>query len=270
MLRIVTAIVLLPVLWVMIEIVPAEGFLAFAVVMIGVACWEAYRMLEARGDQPFKWLGLIAAALVTWSASGLWPAFDPGLPLVTIVFLCVVLGMRLRPGPVEMLQSTMTTLFPLVMIALALAHTVALRWIPGEQGPDLVMLLFCCVIASDTAAYYVGSTIGRHRMMPRLSPRKTWEGVAGGLAGSIGAACLARAWFYQELPLVHALVLGLLLGMTGILGDLAESLLKRATGVKDSSKLLPGHGGVLDRTDSLLFSAPILYYYYVIFLQVGT
>jgi len=270
MLRIVTAIVLLPVLWVVIEVVPAEGFLAFAIVMIGVACWETYGMLEARGRRPFKWLGLLGAGLVAWSASGLWPGFDVGLPLVTLVFLCVVLGMRQRPGPDEMLDATMTTVFPLVMVAAALSHTVALRWIPGEQGPDLLMLLFCCVIALDTAAYYVGSTLGRHRMMPRLSPRKTWEGVAGGLAASIGAACLARAWFYQDLPLVHALTLGLLLGVAGILGDLAESLLKRATGVKDSSKLLPGHGGVLDRTDSLLFSAPILYYYYVIFLQVRT
>jgi phosphatidate cytidylyltransferase len=102
-----------------------------------------------------------------------------------------------------------------------------------------------------------------------LSPKKTWEGALGGVAASVGGALLAHVWFYQRLPIPHAIVLGILLGVAGILGDLAESMVKRAAGVKDSARTLPGHGGFLDRTDSLLFSAPVLYYYSMRFLDMG-
>ncbi len=269
MLRLATAAVLLPLLWVVIKIAPPWVFLVFTLSMISVACWESYLMLEARGQRPFKWLGVLGGCLLIFSFVGLRPAFEAGLPLVAVTFLSLMLGLRLRPDPAAILDATMSTLFPVLLVGLPLGYLIALRYMPGEDGMDLLMLLFLCVIALDTAAYYVGKTIGRRQMAPTISPKKTWEGALAGLLASLGAACLAHAWFYQRLPLAHALVLGLLLGTMGILGDLAESLFKRAAGVKDSSTLLPGHGGVLDRTDSLIFSAPILYYYYVTFLRVA-
>jgi phosphatidate cytidylyltransferase len=103
-------------------------------------------------------------------------------------------------------------------------------------------------------------------MAPVVSPKKTWEGAAGGVLGSVAGALVAHAWFFNRLPVGHAVALGVLLCGAGILGDLAESMLKRAAGVKDSSALLPGHGGVLDRVDSLLVAAPVLYYYWGVFL----
>jgi phosphatidate cytidylyltransferase len=123
-----------------------------------------------------------------------------------------------------------------------------------------------CVTLSDTGAYYAGSAFGSHRMAPVISPKKSWEGVAGGVIGSLIGALLGHFWFFQRLPLAHALALGVVLCAAGILGDLGESMLKRTAGVKDSSALLPGHGGVLDRVDSLLVAAPVLYYYWMVFL----
>jgi phosphatidate cytidylyltransferase len=113
----------------------------------------------------------------------------------------------------------------------------------------------------DTAAYLVGKRWGRRRLMPDVSPRKTAEGAWGGLVATIGAAFVARATFAPFLSAVDAALLGFLVGVFGQLGDLVESLLKRDVDTKNSSELIPGHGGVLDRFDSLLFAAPIVYYY---------
>jgi phosphatidate cytidylyltransferase len=152
---------------------------------------------------------------------------------------------------------------------MTLGYLPRMRAIPGEDGADLLLLVLVCVICTDVAAYYVGSNFGKHRMAPRLSPKKSWEGAAGGLLASVGVAVLANFWFFQRLPLGHAIAIGLILGVVAILGDLSESLVKRAAGVKDSSSLIPGHGGLLDRVDSLLFAGPVLYYYYMAFLQGG-
>lgn len=267
MVRIATAAVLAPALWVLIKLAPPSAFQLAVVVLIAVASWECYCMLEHRGGRPFKWLGLAAALAVVWSFAGRDPHFEVQLPLVLVAGLTVALAMWRRSEPSEMLGSSLNTLFPVLFIGLGLAYLVGLRSMPGEDGKDLLLLLFFCVILSDTAAYYIGGWLGRRPMAPRLSPNKSWEGAAAGLAASVGGGLIAHAWFYQRLPLEHAVALGLILGLAGIVGDLAESMIKRAADVKDSSRLLPGHGGVLDRTDSLLFAGPILYYYYRLFVQ---
>src|SRR5262249_38070581 len=107
------------------------------------------------------------------------------------------------------------------------------------------------------------TTLGRRPLAPRVSPKKTIEGAAGGVAGALVAAFVARAWFIQRLSVVDAVVLGLALGLIGILGDLGESRLKRAAGVEGRAWPVPGHGGILDRVDSLLYAGPVLYYYYL-------
>jgi phosphatidate cytidylyltransferase len=140
---------------------------------------------------------------------------------------------------------------------------VALRAIADPDGEDLITLLFISLILADTAAYYVGTRYGRHKMSPQISPNKSWEGLAGAMAGAVVGTVLAHTWFYTRLPLIHVVPLGLLLGTTGALGDLAESVVKRSCKVKDSSGIFPGHGGIFDRTDNLLIAAPVLYYYYV-------
>lgn len=254
-------------LWFFIREAPPDGFFLFALPMIGISCWECYRMLEVRGARPFKWLGLAAVVAIALSFRLLPQQFDTLLPLVLLIVIAVTLALWFRSTPPEMLETAAATVFPVLFVGLTLAHLVRLRAAPGEDGQDLLLLLFFCVIMGDTGAYYVGSTLGKHRMAPVISPKKSWEGALGGLVGCLGAAALASLWYYQRLPWGHAMALGAILWASGILGDLSVSVLKRAVGVKDSSGLLPGHGGMMDRTDSLLFAGPLLYYYYRSFLM---
>jgi phosphatidate cytidylyltransferase len=274
MLRLATAAVLMPLLWVVIKKAPPWTFLALAIVMVSVTTWEVYRMLAARGVRPFKWVGLLSCWGILFSFLDLdLDVFGVGLsvgtttPIVAGTLISVGLAMAFRPTPEKMLQDVMATLFPLLLVGLCLSYLVGLRGMPADDGQDLLILLFLCVIGADSFAYYFGSLFGRHKMAPVLSPKKSWEGAAAGLVGSVIAALIGHFWFYQRLPLGHAIVLGLTLAVAGMIGDLSASMLKRATGVKNSSELLPGHGGMFDRTDSLIFTAPFLYYYYLAFLM---
>jgi phosphatidate cytidylyltransferase len=124
-----------------------------------------------------------------------------------------------------------------------------------------VVLLLSVTWMNDTGAYFAGRALGRHKMIPRVSPSKTWEGFAGGLLFSLGAAFAVRAIGFPALTAPDCLFLGLAAGILGPTGDLAESSLKRGFGVKDSGKILPGHGGLLDRIDALLFTAPLFYFF---------
>jgi phosphatidate cytidylyltransferase len=126
-----------------------------------------------------------------------------------------------------------------------------------------VMLLLAIVMTSDTFAYFTGSAFGRHKLAPLVSPGKTIEGLAGGLIGGVVAALLVRRFGLPGIPLAAAIALGIVVAVFGVVGDLVESLMKRWSGVKDSGHLFPGHGGMLDRLDSLLFGAPVLYYYFL-------
>ena len=125
----------------------------------------------------------------------------------------------------------------------------------------LIFFLLLVTSAADTGAYYVGTLYGRHRLAPTISPKKTVEGLVGGLIGAIIVAYAAHWWFLPELSGLDCLILGTILTITGLWGDLAESAMKRSVGMKDSGGILPGHGGMLDRLDSLLFTAPVFYYY---------
>lgn len=140
-----------------------------------------------------------------------------------------------------------------------LAHLVMLRLLP--DGSSWLLLIMLIVMTNDSAAYYIGSAIGKHRLYPAVSPKKSIEGALGGLLGSLGGTLLAKFTFFSSLSYVDALLAALLVGITGQLGDLFESLLKRSFGVKDSGTLLPGHGGVLDRLDSIILAAPVTYYF---------
>ena len=133
--------------------------------------------------------------------------------------------------------------------------------------PKLLTLFFIVIFAGDTGAYYAGRTVGRRKLAPRISPGKTWEGVVGGLAGNILAALIAHFTFFPELPVLHGVPLALVMGFLGITGDLVESLIKRGASAKDAGHLIPGHGGLLDRLDSMLFNAPVVYYYSIFFLN---
>ena len=269
MTRVLTAAALLPLLWLSIKRAPAFAFYALVGLVMLIAAWECYALLEAKGSRPLRGLGLAGCLAVTGSFAYTGARVNPALPLVLVTIVAIAGAMWRRGDPAAMLETAGATLFPVLFVGLTLGYPIALRALPGENATDLLLLLALCVMAGDTAAFYFGSKFGRHRMAPKVSPKKSWEGAAAGLCASIGGAVVAHYWFYQRLPIVHAVLLGALLAVAGIVGDLAESMVKRAAGAKDSSGLLPGHGGLLDRTDSLLFAGPLLYYYSIRFLGVG-
>jgi phosphatidate cytidylyltransferase len=134
-------------------------------------------------------------------------------------------------------------------------------------GWKLVFFLLLVVWLGDAGAYYVGRSLGRHKLSPRISPKKTVEGLIGGIATSIITALVIHFTFFKELPLLHAVIAGVILSIAGVIGDLAESMWKRSAAVKDSGTLIPGHGGFLDRFDSIFFTAPILYSYWFLVLH---
>jgi len=131
-------------------------------------------------------------------------------------------------------------------------------------GPNLIYFLLLVVWLGDAGAYYVGKRFGKHKLSPRISPKKTVEGLIGGIIMSVITAVVIHLTFFPQIQLVHAMIVGIVLSITGVIGDLAESLWKRSAAVKDSGTLLPGHGGFLDRFDSILFTAPILYVYWAL------
>ena len=147
---------------------------------------------------------------------------------------------------------------PFMLMHLVMLHQTAYGW----QWLLVIMLI---VMTNDSAAYYTGSAFGKHRLYPLVSPKKSIEGALGGLVGSVGGTLLAKFTFFPQLSLADALITAIVIGILGQTGDLFESLLKRSFGVKDSGNSIPGHGGVLDRLDSIIFAAPAMYYYVIYF-----
>jgi phosphatidate cytidylyltransferase len=176
----------------------------------------------------------------------------------------LLLAVTLARGEHESVSAAAATLLGAVYLA-ALGGTIAaLRILPPvEEGGWRLVLLLGILVFADSFAFFVGHALGRRRLAPRVSPGKTVEGALGGLVGGLVGAFAVRQLGMPELAPLHTAGLGVAVAAMGIVGDLDESLLKRWAGVKDSGTLFPGHGGMLDRIDSLLFGAPVLYYYFL-------
>jgi phosphatidate cytidylyltransferase len=178
--------------------------------------------------------------------------------------LLLLLALALRRPPAEAVPGAAATLLGAAYLGTLGGAVAALRLAdPVATGAWRVTLLLGAVMSADTCAYLVGRALGRRRLAPALSPSKTLEGLGGALMGGALGALVVRALGLPELPASHAAALGIAAAAAGTVGDLFESQLKRWAGVKDSGALFPGHGGMLDRLDSLLFAAPVLYYYFV-------
>ena len=171
---------------------------------------------------------------------------------------------RFRVDFSKMLIGTGVTIFGVFYLFFLGGFLVALR-MTLETRPslstNLLIFFFLVLWLGDSLAYYTGRYLGKHKLAPKISPGKTWEGCVGGMLGSLGAAALATYTFFPELPLNASLPLAAAMNVLGVLGDLMESAVKRGAGTKDAASILPGHGGFLDRLDSLLFNAPLLYYF---------
>ena len=214
------------------------------------------------------------------------------VPLCILVMLFIIAAFNLEPISVEMGVFVTLLVVPAAYVfngadldqalpssAIAVAGTLYVGMLggsmirlrsdfPADVGPKLVFFLLLVVWLGDAGAYYVGKQFGRHQLSPRISPKKTIEGLAGGITTSVIAAIVIHYTFFPTFPLVHAIIAGALLSALGVVGDLAESMWKRSAAVKDSGTLIPGHGGFLDRFDSIFYTTPVLYVYWVL-LQHG-
>jgi len=254
--RLLTAAVAVPLLLLLILRAPAWAFLALVLVVALSGFWELSMMMKKSG-QALLPAGYVATALLVVAFFVNEVSFADA-SLVTLLLLGASTVFTERPGVKGFAVSTMSIFAAFYVGALG-GSLVALRTIgPHPAGRRWVIFLLAVVMVGDAGAFYVGRSLGRHPLAPNLSPKKTVEGLFGGLAASVLTACALQALWFPAVPLATAAGLGLMLSSLGVVGDLFESFLKRSVGIKDTSSLIPGHGGVLDRIDSVLFAAPAL------------
>ncbi len=250
------AAVAIPLLLAVIIWAPVWAFLLVLGAAVMLAADELLTMARGAGLPTGRWvpLAVLAGTLTAAWAGGPVPLLV-ALVAAAIVLPAVQLASPTRPSGA--LAGTAVALFVPVYLGLGGACLGWLRQLPdGAWGIRFVLFFLGVIWIGDSGAYYVGRTFGRHPMAPRISPKKTWEGLAGGVAASFAGAAILRFALTLDLSWEHTLVVAAILAVTAPLGDVVESQFKRDTGVKDSSGLIPGHGGLLDRTDSLLYSAP--------------
>jgi len=241
-------------------------FVALAGAAIGLALFEFYvltKRLQIKPDTGAGFLGATAIFVVSLFFNDL--ALNLLLTQLVIIVLTagVLIAATLRGAAFEkMIPSTGATILGVLYVAFLGSHLVSLRiGFPQVTSAHLLSFFFMVLMGGDAGAYYTGRAIGKNKLAPRISPGKTWEGVFGGIVAALAMATLAHFWFFKELALKWALALAFVMTVVGILGDLTESALKRGAGAKDAANILPGHGGILDRLDSLLFNAPLIYYF---------
>ncbi len=239
-------------------------FLAVVALIALVATWEYFALASKLGARPHTLLGLLGTALLVWACydGDFALAFGGLAGLATLAAL-----VQISRGPEGSTAALATTVFGPLYLGGLFGHILLIRALPASVGLPYadagtwIVGLFLTVWVCDTAAYFGGSLFGKHKLAPRVSPGKTWEGAISGLVFAVLTAWLVDVLFLRGLALPHVLVMGLIVGTFGQASDLAESLLKRDAGVKDSSNLIPGHGGMLDRFDSLILISPVLYWY---------
>jgi phosphatidate cytidylyltransferase len=253
------------------------AFLTLIGTLTLIGLWEYYRMLDNKRLPNFKIIGIICGALFTGGSfyylSKVGPDrardFELGA-LLLFHFAVFTRQMFQRTRDISPLETMAYTLFGLLYVPWLFSFVTKIVYLlPRTEtghvtGHFYVLWLIVVTKFSDMGAYLTGSLIGKHPLVPHISPKKTWEGFFGALAFSAGGGCALVALLpdkLQRLTMTHAAVLGVALGFAAIIGDLAESIIKRSTDVKDSGRFLPGIGGALDLIDSILFTAPLMYFY---------
>jgi len=269
--RVITAAIALPILIASILVPWLQPlFVAITAAALIFGLYEFYVLARKKDMKPDVAAGFLgAAALFTIFYFATPDPLQPRLDVQTILLALIVLiigtliAAMLRGAPFDkMIATTGATILGVLYVALLGGHLVAVRnGFEQKLAAHLLSFFFLVLMGADTGAYYTGRAIGKRKLAPKISPGKTWEGVIGGIIAALALATAAHFWFFRELPLKWALPLASVMTVLGILGDLTESALKRGAGAKDAAKILPGHGGALDRLDSLLFNAPLIYYF---------
>lgn len=263
--RVLVGVIGLPIL---LAVMVVGGWL-FALVVFGallLAGDEYVRLLRQGEYTPPEWLVLALIALpvgATWFEHPDWR--EPGIALLLIAGVLYAVVM-MEVGNTHPVFDDALAIFGGLYIGFLGSHLIAVRQL--DEGAYVTIVLYGCVIVSDSAAYFVGRQWGQHKMSPHVSPKKSWEGYAGSVVGGLIFGALAGGLPDSDvLNATHGAIIGLLIGILGTVGDLGISVIKRQVGAKDSSHLIPGHGGILDRLDSVLVAAVVGYYYLTWFVM---
>jgi len=258
--RVISGLLFLPVFYLVAWKLPPLYFTGLVLAAVAVGLHEFYRMAQARGARPQVAVGMMLGVFTVIEF------YHPLLPhlgsffSVTALLFAALAARLFSPRPVEgALEDAASTLLGVFYVGMLFAFQVVIR--TGADGRQWLVFLYFIIWASDIGAYSIGVPFGRHRLYEKVSPKKSIEGLVGALAASAGMALVCRAWFMPPIDAGEAVGLALVLAAAGTVGDLVESLFKRSAGIKDSGGIIPGHGGILDRMDSMLFAAPVLYYY---------
>ena len=258
--RVASAVVLLPVFLLIVVKAPAYLFNALVVIASAAALWELTRLFEQHGRPVYIRLAVVAGTAVTASfaaAGSLAPLALPALALAVAVGL-VLAAPIWRAAPST--EAVANTLLAILYVGWLLGYGILLHD-TSALGDELLLFLVGVTWVGETSAYLVGSSMGRRKLAPVISPGKTVEGAIAQVVASVLTAAALGAWLLPSCGMTALLAGGALLGIVGQVGDLAESSIKRSVGTKDTGGLIPGHGGILDRIDSLLFNLPAFYYF---------
>lgn len=239
-------------------------YLILVDMIIVLGLFEFYKMMEAKGLRPYKWIGVLSGGALPW-----YLFFRQGIyanVLLTLTLIAVMIAELIRRDKGHAVYHISVTIFGVLYVSWLGSHLMLLRELPIIAGLDyavgftFVIIVFTLTWSCDTGAYIFGRLFGRRKLFPSISPSKTVEGALGGTFLSIVGILIARGLMDTQLGIVDAVALAIAASVIGQLGDLVESMIKRDARIKDSSTAIPGHGGILDRFDSLLFTAPLIYY----------
>ena len=258
MVRVLSGAVLIAFAVAVVWLAPPVLFFAVSQLVVVLGVWEYVSLSRSGGTDVPAWAaGLAAVATSASMAVGGGASMHVAAALLGVLVVLGVVALVRWDGRPGALAQASSLVFPSLYLGLPIGALVAIRQRQGAAGLFLVMLT---VIISDTAQYYTGRALGRRPLAVTISPKKTLEGALGGfVAGALAFAAIGARWWTPPPPVGVRLGLGVAIVAAGIAGDLFESMLKRSAGVKDSSSLIPGHGGVLDRIDALLFAAPVYF-----------
>lgn len=257
--RILAALLFAPLFYLVVRYLPAPAFFILVTAVGLLALREWFHLLTPNDQWPIS-MGIGGAAMLALLCDAQWPNLMPDR-LILLLTLLLAAGLPLY-SPLGLRESVVQSsllVMGVLYIGLTLSCLLLTRALPG--GEFLVFFVVLVTWAGDTGAYLFGKTMGRRPLAPVTSPKKTVEGLLGGMILALVVAVASQVWFLPSMTSLDAVVLGIFLTVAGLMGDLAESAIKRSVNHKDSGSLIPGHGGMLDRLDSLLFTAPCFYYY---------
>lgn len=242
-------------------------FLFFTAGMIAVMAYEFFMILKAKGMEPYFKIGIAASVILAFTAYFSSALFIHFLITSLIIFLSV--AELTRKSRDKVIIHISSTIFGVIYTGWMGGHILLLRHLSGMLVNSSLLVLFALYMIwlADTGAFFAGSLFGKHKILPRISPSKTYEGLIGGIVFSILAGFVFRYFWADFLTVTDIIIIGLIGSLGGLAGDLVESAMKRDAELKDVSSFLPGHGGVLDRFDSVLFALPLIYYYLMFFVK---